>query len=133
MAKFFSGILNITSNMESNICDICKKQIEEKDEDIFECDLCDKTIHIQCGSIKKSEIKARKGSKCLKIYCPKCLEENENVLPTKVNEINRMVYKLDMNFQERKTIEQNNSQMINEMMKMLKNVLEKVENLGDRI
>lgn len=127
MAKKFSGIMNITSNPEVEeyaICDVCEQTINEE-EDVFECDSCDKSIHMNCAEGRKSELKARKGSKILKIFCPKCMEKDENITPTKLNEMIRMMYKIDMSCQEKKASEQSNNQILNEMMKMLKNMMEK--------
>lgn len=102
MAKFITNLLNITSNMEPDVCGVCEQKIEEEEEDIFDCDLCGIKIHMKCAAAKKNELKARKGSKCLKIFCKNCLDQGENVVPTKLNEIVKMLYKIDMGCQQRK-------------------------------
>lgn len=84
MSSIFSRIVNITSN-EATLCGVCEEQIDEKDEDVFVCDVCDETIHMTCGNSNKTQIKARKNSKCLKIYCPKYMDAD--VLPGRVNEL----------------------------------------------
>lgn len=135
MTSLLNSIMNITSNSGADEyvkCGVCTQTINEE-EDTFECDLCDKTIHMSCAEGKKSELKARKGSKTLKIFCPTCRENEKNVTPNKLNEIVRMVYKIDMSCQEKKASEQCNNQILNEMMKMMQNMMEKVDNFDERL
>lgn len=119
--------------METVECGVCRKEIEEEEKDVFTCDLCDNEIHMNCAGAKKSELQARRRSKCMKIFCPECVECAENVMPTKLNEIARMMYKIDMSCQQQKASEQTNNQMMNEMMKMMKNMIEKVDGIDDRV
>lgn len=134
MTSFFSRVLNVTSSMES-ICGICEKQVNEGEEDNLICDLCNETFNMHCGKSKKSEIKARKNSSCIKIFCPKCIGADENVLPAKLNDddIMTLMYKLDMSVQQQKAGEQSNNQMLNELMNVMKNMVEKVGKLDDRM
>lgn len=125
-------MLNITST-EETICGICEKRIEENDVDAFDCDLCDGKTHLECAEGRKSDVKARKGSKCVRIYCPKCLKDGEMVVPTKLNEINKMIYKVDMSCQQQKAGVQSNYQMLNEIMKLLQTMNEKMESMDNRL
>lgn len=67
MEQLITGILNITPNTGTDEYVKCEKTISEE-EDSFDCDLCDKTIHMSCAEGKKSKLKARKWSKCPEMY-----------------------------------------------------------------
>lgn len=113
-------------------CGVCEKTINEE-EDNFECDSCEKTVHLSCVKGRKSDLNAKRNSNCIKIFCPKCFKGDENVVPGKLNEIIKVMYKMDMSCQEKKASEQSNNQMMNEMMKMMKNMIDKVDNLDSRM
>lgn len=121
--------------MDPVACCICETNFEEEEEEnnTFECDLCDRKMHTICAEVKKGEMKARKNSKCVKIFCPECIEKGEIVVPAKLNDMMKMLYKIDMGCQQQKASEQSNNQMMSEMLKTMSKVLEKIENLDDRM
>lgn len=132
MAKFLSNMLNITSHVDP-MCGLCEEKLSDEGDDAFECDLCNKTFHLECCEARKGDIKQRKGSKCLKMFCTSCMKDNENVLPEKMNDLMQMIYKIDMSCQQKKASEQSNNQLMNEMMKMMKSMMEKLETLENRV
>lgn len=85
-----------------SICCLCDKDVEDNEEWI-ECDSCDSLFHLKCAHVTKTEAKARKNSKCLKLYCPDCFKSKSEGTPEKLKEILKLLYKIDMNVQQQKT------------------------------
>lgn len=76
----------------TSLCNKC--ELEVGDDDYFECDNCNALFHTKCVGVTKSEIKARKNSKCLRIYCPDCFESQDSGTFAKLKEILGVLYKL---------------------------------------
>lgn len=92
-------------------CFECNQPIEEVKND-FECDGCCEHFHLKCGGVTKKEAETRKSSKCLKIYCEKCCQNQENIMIDKVNTVLKFIYKIDMVTQQ----QQRNSTKMEEML-----------------
>lgn len=75
-------------------CATCKKSIEQSEE-CFECDGCWAMQHAKCCSVKKTELAARKNSKCLKIFCEKCFNDTSRAQSETLQLILKYVYKID--------------------------------------
>lgn len=86
-----------------------------------------------CAGARKGDVAARKGSDCLQIFCSECQEKGEVVVPAKLNEMMHLIFKIDMSCQQKKASEQTNTQMLTDMMKMMTVMMEKVENLDERM
>lgn len=46
-------------------CATCATQIDDDSGEYFECDGCWAMFHAKCGGVKKTELAARKNSKCI--------------------------------------------------------------------
>lgn len=60
-----------------SLCYICEVEINDTD-DYTTCDNCESVYHLKCANITKTEVKARKNSKCLRLYCPDCFQYKSN-------------------------------------------------------
>lgn len=77
-------------------CNECKKPIDEKEENSFECDGCWSMHHTKCAGVRRVDVSARKGSKCLKLYCTKCYADPGHVLSDNVQTMLKYIYKIDL-------------------------------------
>lgn len=84
----------------SSLCYKCEKEIV--DDEYAECDGCDSIFHLKCNGVTKAEAKARQKSKCLRLYCPTCMEEKSNGTAAKIKEMLQLLYKIDCCSQEQK-------------------------------
>lgn len=100
----------MTSNCEK--CSIELKEEEEEASDIFQCDLCESWYHNKCEKVMKKDVKAKKESKRLRIFCKQCEESQEDSVMKKVLQLLKVVYKIDLTVQERKPAEKSNDEMI---------------------
>lgn len=115
-------------------CDTCnepfkEQQQQEEDDEIFQCDMCDSSYHIKCQKVKKSDVKAKKASKRIRIFCKECEESQESSVMKKVLELVKVVYKIDMTIQERKPAEKSNEDIILSIANKLVVIEEKVSML----
>lgn len=85
----------------TSLCYKC--ELDVGDDDFAECDNCDNLFHLKCVGTTKTESKARKNSKCLRIYCPECIDSKSNGTFEKLKEILAVLYKLDLFNQQQKT------------------------------
>lgn len=95
-------IFRLSTKMSLSLCYKCERDIDD-DEDYSECDCCASLFHLKCVGVTKTEAKARKNSKCLKLYCPECFEVKNNDTPEKLKEILALLYKMDCCMQQQKT------------------------------
>lgn len=95
----------------SALCYKCESEIDDEKDDFAECDNCDSLFHLKCGNVLKQEAKARKNSKCLRLYCPDCFEQKTSGTVDKLNQILKLLYKLDLFNQEQKTMPTANKQI----------------------
>ena len=84
------------------ICYKCEKDIKEE-EDYCECDGCNSLFHLRCINVTKTEAKAHKNSKCLKLYCPECFKAKSEGTAEKLKEVLALLYKMDCCIQQQKT------------------------------
>lgn len=77
-----------------------KCNVDVGDDDFGECDDCNNFFHIKCVGATKTELKARKNSKCLRIYCPECILKKDSGTLEKLKEILGVLYKLDLHNQQ---------------------------------
>lgn len=77
-------------------CAKCKLAIESESDTYFECDGCWALNHMKCAGVKKSEINARKESKCLKIFCESCYANPNQLVGENMQKILKYVTKIDM-------------------------------------
>lgn len=77
-------------------CTTCKKSIDEEKRDFFECDNCWAMNHLKCCGVKKTEVEARKTSKCLKLYCENCCVSPHRQMAEHIEMILKYVCKVDM-------------------------------------
>lgn len=96
--------------MES-LCYACEKEIDDDDENFAECDSCNSLFHIKCVNITKKELNARKNSKCLRLYCPECFNQKGSGTADKLNQILKVLYKLDLFNQEQKVMPTSNKNL----------------------
>lgn len=75
------------------MCYKCEHEIDDND-DYVTCDGCNSVFHIKCIIVTKTETKARKKSKCLKLYCPDCSQSKSNGTSEKLKEVLQLLYKL---------------------------------------
>lgn len=86
------------------MCYKCEEEVADGDDiDYAECDGCDSLFHLKCCGVTKKEAKARKNSKCLKLYCPECFKAKSEGTPAKLKEILGLLYKIDLCTQQQKT------------------------------
>lgn len=85
-----------------SMCFVCDKDIDD-DSDWCECDGCNSLFHLKCANVTKTEAKARKNSKCLKLYCPECFKAKTEGTKEKLKQIFDVMYKIDLAIQLQKT------------------------------
>lgn len=76
-------------------CPECGNEMDDNN-DVFECDGCASHFHLKCGGTNKTEVKARKNSKCLRMYCSHCVNNPANCVAENVKMVMKMVFKLDL-------------------------------------
>lgn len=86
----------------SSMCYKCENDIEENDK-FIECDGCNSLFHLKCANVNLTEAKARKNSKCLKLYCPECFKAKTEGTAEKLKEALALLYKMDCCIQQQKT------------------------------
>lgn len=87
----------------SSLCNVCNKSIDcEKEEECTQCDGCEIFLHLRCHNIKQKEINGRKNSKCVRLYCPDCIDKKDNNTAEKLKDVMKLLYKLDLFNQEQK-------------------------------
>lgn len=110
----------------TSMCYKCEKEVEDE-EDFAECDSCDSLFHLKCCGVTKKEAKAKKNSKCLKLYCPECFNAKSEATPEKLKEILGLLYKIDLCTQEHKmSIEQKLPASIEQKLNILGNKINSV-------
>lgn len=132
-----SSSLSSIYEQKMALCGICNHDVEEEEEtndEAFDCDNCEISYHIKCVKVvRKCDVKTRKSSKSLKILCPDCIESTDKTIEKKVMELLKVVYKIDMCFQQRKASDQSDSQMMIDMAKSLLQLNEKVDKIENRM
>lgn len=107
------------------MCFFCEKNIDEEEGEngpaYGECDDCENLFHLKCMKATKNDLKARKSSNCLRIYCPFCVEARDNRVGEKVKELLKWVQKLDLFNQEHKLQIQANNDSIKAMSTKIDN------------
>lgn len=101
-----------------SLCYKCEKEIKD-DDDYSECDSCDTLFHLKCGNVTKKEFNARQNSKCLQLYCPDCFQSKSNGTAAKLNEIIKVLYKLDLFNQEQKVAKDKTASSIQNQLQSL--------------
>lgn len=86
----------------TSMCYKCERDIEDDDKYI-ECDGCNSLFHLKCANVNQTEAKARKNSKCLKLYCPECFKAKNEGTAEKLKEALALLYKMDCCIQQQKT------------------------------
>lgn len=120
-----STIITIVTN-----CDVCNKPIEDDKDDFVQCDECDIEFHLKCINVSKAEAKARHNSKCLRLYCPDCMEKKENSTDEKLKTIMKMLYKLDVFNQEQKPQIAINNESISSLSSKLNVISSKLDSVS---
>lgn len=82
------------------MCFMCEESIDEENDknvpSFAECDECENNFHPHCFKASAKELKARKDSKCLRLFCPICVQLKENSASEKFKELLKWVQKLDL-------------------------------------
>lgn len=120
-----STIITIVTN-----CDVCNKPIEDDKDDFVQCDECEIEFHLKCINVSKAEAKARHNSKCLRLYCPDCMEKKENSTDEKLKTIMKMLYKLDVFNQEQKPQIAINNESISSLSSKLNVISSKLDSVS---
>lgn len=121
---------NNTTSFDST-CYACKVLIDEDKDDFVACDECENEFHMKCIRVTKAEAKARLNSKCLRLYCPDCIEKRENGTEEKLKTIVKLLCKLDLFNQEQKPQIAINNESIKLMSSKLNEVSVKLESVGN--
>lgn len=100
---------------------------EELGEHYFECDACTRNFHLKCYGVSKKEIQARKGSKCLRLYCEFCVVDMD--LGEQMKDITKMLLKLDLFNQQQIVAKQQENETISSIANNLKALEVKVTKL----
>lgn len=119
---FKSSILlkMVDSGESDSICTKCVSEIVG--DDGVECDNCDGVFHLTCIKVTKTEKKARKNSKCLRMYCPDCVD---NRTADKLKAMMSLMLKMDLLLQEKKLSDNN---LLTQMNGQLKKIDENIKN-----
>lgn len=110
-------------------CETRFSEREEEEEEFVTCDKCEFDFHIKCAKATKKDVQARKGSKCLKIYCQDCLCTTTDFVEKKLIETTKLLYKIDLFNQERKPDLKNDSANIIAIVKKVNTIETKVNTL----
>ncbi|XP_031638763.1 uncharacterized protein LOC116350907 [Contarinia nasturtii] len=102
---------SIVIPIEDLVCYVCDKDILDGD-DSMQCDNCEISFHIKCNNITKAAYNARRGNKCVLIYCPECIIKREDGIDEKLKMVVRLLYKLDAFNQQCKPQNDINSESI---------------------
>lgn len=89
----------------TSICYLCDSDVIEEDT-YTQCDGCDSLFHLECSgkvNARKTDVVARKNSKCLKLYCPDCFKTKIKGTSAKLSEVLTLLYRMDFCLQEQKT------------------------------
>lgn len=109
----------------------------DRDDSSFECDGCWSLYHTKCAAVRKTDLTARKGSKCLKLFCVKCFVDPGRALTEKVETMLKYVYKIDMKLQKNeeyfKNVEVSIAQCREENTVANNNNAERLENMKFQI
>lgn len=127
---------NQHKNSIMSLCGKCNEDIDDEVENEgFECDNCDVNFHTDCVGKKyrKSDIKARKGSSCLRILCPDCIVSAEKSIERRMIELMKVVYKIDMCCQVMKSSGESDNQLMLDMAKSLSQMNEKFDKIDERL
>lgn len=82
------------------MCSTCKNETEN-DSDIFKCDGCLGTYHIQCDNVRKGDVTARASSVHLRLFCTSCSRRHLDILNCeKLSIIYDYVVKIDSHTQK---------------------------------
>lgn len=118
------------------MCFLCEKSIDddtENNEPTFaECDECENNFHPKCFKASVKDLKARKGSKCLRLFCPLCVQLKDNSASQKFNELLKWVQKLDLFNQVRIPQIEANNEFIKSMASKIDNVEKLITSNGPR-
>lgn len=109
-------------------CGRCDEELETKDE-CFDCDSCMARYHLNCCGVSKSELKARKTSTCLRLYCTSCFSLFTSGVVSKVDELLKFVHKIDLFNQETKSTKDNDAAVIQSIMTKINQMDEKVTSI----
>lgn len=115
--------------MPESLCIKCEKDIV--DDDFVECDCCDNIFHLACIKVSKTEKKARKNSKCLKLFCPECMENKNNGTVERIKDMSMMLFKLDLAFQQRKEKDAEQNDFLKRMEGKLNNIDDKMSKINN--
>lgn len=81
------------------MCTKCEQETENND-DIFKCDGCFATYHIQCDGVRKGDVTARASSVNLRLFCSTCNRKDLSILNCeKLSVIYDYVVKIDCHTQ----------------------------------
>lgn len=120
--------------MTEKKCNTCSLiTSEEEEEESFQCDLCEMWYHIKCEKVLKKDVKAQKNSSRLRLHCNECEESHEKVFMNKMNLMLQVVLKIDMEIQQRKTVELKNDESITLIANKLRSLEEKVDGKFDEL
>lgn len=98
-----------------SFCTKCEGEFKDDDVDT-ECDRCGSLFHMTCIRVTKSELAARKKSKCLRLYCEQCIEFKDNI-EDHLKMVLKFVHKLDMKNQEQSCSHKENSERLDKLVK----------------
>lgn len=117
---------SVTNN--GKYCGRCDEELETKDE-CFDCDSCAARYHLTCCGVSKAELKARKTSKCLRLYCTSCFSLFTCGIVSKVDELLKFIHKMDLFNQESKLTKYNDNALLQSIMTKINNVEERITSI----
>jgi hypothetical protein len=105
------------------LCQKCATTVTK--EERIDCDSCDEPFHLTCMNARKVDFTTREKSKCLRVYCPDCLESKID----RWKEVSGLLYKLDMFNQQQVERHAKNEDAMASMTRQLKSLESKMNAL----
>lgn len=76
------------------LCSVCNEALDDE-TNVFECDGCCDSFHLHCGGATRTEVKTRKNSRCMRIFCKVCVASPETCAAENMKTILKLSLKLD--------------------------------------
>lgn len=118
------------------MCFLCEQSIDEENDKngptFAECDECENNFHPKCFKATAKDLKARKDSQCLRLFCPICIQSKDDRASEKFKELLKWVQKLDLFNQVRIPQMETNNELIKSIASKVDNVEKRITSNGPR-
>lgn len=117
------------------LCFLCVQPLEDEEDEKnvpIECDECGNYFHSKCIRVGAKDIRARKDSNCLRLYCTICIDSKKNSVEERLKQLFQWVQKMDLSIQGQNPQISVNSQLVKAMSSKIDNLETVIGSFGKR-